>query len=110
MLVDTTITPKRFLTENGLSETIPNFRLDKTPKIWENILMNYSTDEHEYTELKAQFHQERMLEPTEPHDGGYLLVDDNQVEEPVAFRSVDGAVDWSGCYENYTVYQLKKVL
>ena len=74
--------------------------------------MNYSADEHEYTELKAQFHQERMLEPTEPHDRGYLLVDDEQVQEPVGFRSVDGAVDYASSLEHdhYTIYQLTKVL
>jgi hypothetical protein len=54
--------------------------------------------------------EERLLEPTEPHEGGYLLVDDDQIEEPVAFRSIEGATDWCGCYENYTVYKLKKVL
>ena len=75
--------------------------------------MNYSEDEHEYAELKAQFHQERMLEPTEPHDKGYLLVDDNQVEETIGFRSVDGAVEYAndyGSWTDYTIYQLKKVL
>ena len=70
-------------------------------------------DARECAELKAQSHQERMLEPTEPHDKGYLLVDDNQVEEPIGFRSVDVAV----CYasdewgtHDFTIYQLKKVL
>ena len=74
--------------------------------------MNYSEDEHEYAELKAQFHQERMLEPTEPYDGGYLLVDDEQVQEPVGFCSIDGAVDYASSLEHdyYTIYQLKKVL
>ena len=74
--------------------------------------MNYSEQEHEYAELKAQFHQERMLEPTEPHDRGYLLVDDEQVQEPVGFRSVDGAVDYASSLEHdhYTIYQLTKVL
>jgi hypothetical protein len=74
--------------------------------------MNYNEQEHEYTELKAQFHQERMLEPTEPHDRGYLLVDDEQVQEPVGFRSVDGAVDYASSLEHdhYTIYQLTKVL
>ena len=43
----------------------------------EESTMNYDNCEHEYAELQAQFHQERMLEPTEPHDKGYLLVDDN---------------------------------
>tara|TARA_B110001454_G_C12702408_1_gene427162 strand:- start:1366 stop:1596 length:231 start_codon:yes stop_codon:yes gene_type:complete len=76
--------------------------------------MNYNEQEHEYAELKSQFHQERMLEPTEPHDGGYLLVDDNQIEEPVGFYSVDGAVVYlrnsiSGI-GHYTIYQLKRVL
>ena len=47
--------------------------------------MNYDNCEHEYMELQSQFHQERMLEPTEPHDKGYLLVDDNQIEEPIGF-------------------------
>jgi len=75
--------------------------------------MNYDEQEHEYAELKAQFHQERMLEPTEPHDKGYLLVDDNQVEEPIGFRSVDGAVEHAndyGSWTDYTIYQLKRVL
>lgn len=75
--------------------------------------MNYDEQEHEYAELKAQFHQERMLEPTEPHDKGYLLVDDNQVEEPIGFRSVDGAVEYAndyGSWTDYTIYQLKRVL
>ena len=74
--------------------------------------MNYDSCEHEYMELKSQFHQERMLEPTEPHDKGYLLVDDNQVEEPVGFRSVDGAVEYASSLEHdyFTIYQLKKVL
>ena len=75
--------------------------------------MNYDNCEHEYMELKSQFHQERMLEPTEPHDKGYLLVDDNQVEEPIGFRSVDGAVEYAndyGSWTDYTIYQLKRVL
>ena len=75
--------------------------------------MNYDSCEHEYAELKSQFHQERMLEPTEPHDKGYLLVDDNQVEEPIGFRSVDGAVEYAndyGSWTDYTIYQLKRVL
>ena len=72
--------------------------------------MNYSTDEHEYAELQAQFHQERMLEPTDPHDGCYLLVDEEQIEEPIAFRSIEGAVDACGSYAHYAVYLLKKVL
>ena len=67
-------------------------------------------DAREYAELKDQFEQERMLEPTDPHDGCYLLVDDDSIEEPVAFRSIEGATDWCGCYENYTIYKLKKVL
>ena len=76
--------------------------------------MNYDNCEHEYMELKSQFHQERMLEPTEPHDKGYLLVDDNQVEEPIGFRSVDGAVEHAtdiwGYGDDFSIYQLKKVL
>ena len=75
--------------------------------------MNYDSCEHEYMELKSQFHQERMLEPTEPHDKGYLLVDDNQVEEPIGFRSLDGAVDYVSdewVTHDFTIYQLKKVL
>ena len=79
----------------------------------EESTMNYDNCEHEYAELQAQFHQERMLEPTEPHDKGYLLVDDNQVEEPIGFRSIDGAVEYAKDNHfatNYTIYQLKKVL
>ena len=74
--------------------------------------MNYDSCEHEYMELKSQFHQERMLEPTEPYDKGYLLVDDNQVQEAIGFRSIDGAVEYASSLEqdHYTVYQLKKVL
>ena len=75
--------------------------------------MNYSEDEHEYAELKAQFHQERMLEPTEPHGGGYLLVDDNQAEEPIAFRCVDGAVEYALdelSLKDFSIYKLTKVL
>ena len=75
--------------------------------------MNYDEQEHEYAELKAQFHQERMLEPTEPHDKGYLLVDDNQVEESIGFRSIDGAVAYAndyGTWTDYTIYKLQKVL
>lgn len=71
--------------------------------------MNYSQDEHEYNELKAQFQAERDAEPTGPYDGGYLLVDDDDIEEPVAFRSIEAATDWCGRYENYSVYKLKKV-
>ena len=69
-------------------------------------------DAREYAELQSQFHQERMLEPTEPHDKGYLLVDDNQVQEAIGFRSIDGAVEYASSLEHdhYTVYQLKKVL
>jgi len=73
-------------------------------------MSNYDTQEHEVLDYYSQAHAERMLEPTEPHDGCYLLVDDEQVEEPVAFRSIEGATDWCGCYANYTVYKLKKVL
>lgn len=75
--------------------------------------MNYDSCEHEYMELKSQFHQERMREPTEPYDKGYLLVDDNQVEEPVGFRSLDGAVEYASdewVTHDFTIYQLKKVL
>ena len=74
--------------------------------------MNYDSCEHEYMELKSQFYQERMLEPTEPYDGGYLLVDDNQVQEAIGFRSIDGAVEYASSLEHdhYTIYQLKKVL
>jgi hypothetical protein len=67
-------------------------------------------DAREYAQLKKEIEEERLLEPTEPHEGGYLLVDDDQIEEPVAFRTIEGATDWCGCYENYTVYKLKKVL
>jgi len=75
--------------------------------------MNYSAEEHEVADYYAQAHAERMLEPTEPHDKGYLLVDDNQVEEPIGFHSVDGAVEYAndyGTWTDYTIYQLKKVL
>ena len=77
--------------------------------------MNYDNCEHEYMELQSQFHQERMLEPTDPHDKGYLLVDDNQIEESIGFHSVDGAVEyatdlWGSVGDDFTVYQLKKVL
>jgi len=84
--------------------------------------MNYDEQEHEYTELKAQFHQEKMLEPTSPYSGGFLLVDDNGIEEPIGFRSIDGAVTYASDYwseqtinevkiePDYTVYQLKKIL
>ncbi len=67
-------------------------------------------DAREYAQLKKEIEQERLLEPTGPYDGGYLLVDDDDIEEPVAFRSIEAATDWCGCYENYTVYKLKKVL
>ena len=67
-------------------------------------------DAREYADLTRQFVEERLLEPTDPHDGCYLLVDDDSIEEPVAFRSIEGATDWCGCYENYTIYKLKKVL
>jgi hypothetical protein len=74
--------------------------------------MNYDSCEHEYMELKSQFHQERMREPTEPYDGGYLLVDDEQVQEAIGFRSIDGAVEYASSLrmDRYTIYQLKKVL
>jgi len=67
-------------------------------------------DAREYADLTRQFVEERLLEPTGPYDGGYLLVDDDEIEEPVAFRSIEAATDWCGCYENYSVYKLKKVL
>ena len=67
-------------------------------------------DARQYADLTRQFAEERLLEPTDPHDGCYLLVDDDQIEEPVAFRSIEGATDWCGRYENYSVYKLKKVL
>jgi len=66
-------------------------------------------DAREYAQLKKEIEEERLLEPTDPHEGGYLLVDDDQIEEPVAFRTIEGATDWCGCYENYSVYKLKKV-
>ena len=66
-------------------------------------------DAREYAELKNQFEEERLLEPTDPHNGGYLLVDNDSIEEPVAFNSVEGAHDWCGCYENYSIYKLEKV-
>lgn len=74
--------------------------------------MNYDSCEHEYMELKSQFHQERMLEPTEPYDGGYVFVDDDQEAEVVGFRSIEGAVEYAHILskENYAIYQLKKVL
>ena len=75
--------------------------------------MNYDNCEHEYMELKSQLHQERMLEPTEPHCGGYLLVDDNQVKESVAFRCVDGAVEYALdelSLEHFSIYKLTKVM
>lgn len=76
-------------------------------------IMNYDNCEHEYMELQSQYNQERMLEPTEPHDGGFILVDDNQVEEPVGFRSIDGAVGYAEDNHfatDYTIYKLSKVM
>ncbi len=67
-------------------------------------------DAREYADLTRQFVEERLLEPTDPHDGCYLLVDDEQIEEPIAFQSIDGAVDACGSYAHYSVYKLKKVL
>ena len=68
-------------------------------------------DAREYVDLQNQFEQERLLEPTEPYDKGYLLVDDNQVEEPVGFHSIDGAVAYASAlgHDYYSVFQLKKV-
>ena len=85
----------------------------KQSKITNKTMSSYAEQEQdarEYADLTRQFVEERLLEPTEPHEGGYLLVDDDQIEEPVAFRSIEGATDWCGCYENYSVYKLKKVL
>jgi len=87
--------------------------LRKQSKITNKTMSSYAEQEQdarEYADLTRQFVEERLLEPTEPHEGGYLLVDDDQIEEPVAFRSIEGATDWCGCYENYSVYKLKKVL
>jgi len=84
--------------------------------------MNYSTEEHEVSDYYAQAHAERMLEPTSPQDGHFLLVDENGIEEPVGFYSIDGAFQYARDYwqdqeidgkdvdSAYSVYQLKKVL
>ena len=57
--------------------------------------MNYSTDEHEYAELQAQFHQERMYAPCDIHTGACMLVDEASPDEPVQyFRHLNAAV----CY------------
>lgn len=84
--------------------------------------MNYSAEEHEVADYYAQAHAERMLEPTHPQDGYFLLVDENQVEEPIGFYSVEGAVDYATDYwqnqtidgkkveSDYSVYKLQKVL
>jgi hypothetical protein len=59
--------------------------------------MSYAENEQdarEYADLTRQFVEERLLEPTGPHDGCYLLVDDDDIEEPVAFRTIEGATDW----------------
>ena len=66
-------------------------------------------DAREYADLTRQFVEERLLEPTEPHEGGYLLVDDDQIEEPIAFRSIKGAVEACANYDRFTVYKLSKV-
>ena len=69
-------------------------------------------DAREYAELKRQFREEEEIEPTMPQDGGFLLVDDEQVEEPIAFPSLHGAVIRASSLDHdyFTVYQLKKVL
>ena len=46
-------------------------------------------DAREYADLTRQFVEERLLEPTDPHNGCYLLVDDDSIEEPVAFMSLE---------------------
>jgi hypothetical protein len=80
-------------------------------------MSNYDTQEHEVADYYFQAHLERMSEPTEPEDGLFLLVDREQVEEPVAFASVNGAVAyaeemWAGGNDPayWSVYKLKKVL
>jgi len=86
--------------------------LRKQSKITNKTMSTYAEQEQdarEYAQLKKEIEEERLLEPTDPHEGGYLLVDDDQIEEPVAFRTIEGATDWCGCYENYSVYKLKKV-
>ena len=77
--------------------------------------MSYADEEQdarEYAQLQALYNHERMREPTEPYDGGYLLVDDEQVQEAIGFRSIDGAVEYASSLEHdhYTIYQLQKVL
>ena len=84
--------------------------------------MNYCTEEHEVLDYYSQAHAEKMLEPTSPQDGYFLLVDENGIEEPVGFYSLDGAVAYAPDYwqgqkidgkeiePNYSVFQLKKVL
>jgi hypothetical protein len=83
--------------------------------------MNYDTQEHEVADYYFQAHLERMSDPTEPDDGLFLLVDGTQVEEPVAFASVNGAVAYAEeiwgqpdepafCQNHWSVYKLKKVL
>ena len=84
--------------------------------------MNYCTEEHEVLDYYSQVHAERMFEPTSPQDGYFLLVDENGIEEPIAFYSLDGAVAYAPDYwqgqkidgkkiePNYSVFQLKKVL
>jgi hypothetical protein len=84
--------------------------------------MNYSTEEHEVADYYSQAHAERLLEPTSPQDGYFLLVDENGIEEPVGFYSIDGAfqyardhwreqmIDDKKVETKYSVYQLKKVL
>ena len=74
--------------------------------------MSYAENEQdarEYADLTRQFVEERLLEPTEPHDGAYLLVDDDQIEEPIAFRTIEGAVEACANYDRFTVYKLSKV-
>ena len=64
-------------------------------------------DAREYAQLKKEIEEERLLEPTDPHNGCYLLVDDDSIEEPVAFMSLEGATDWCSSYENGSIYKLK---
>ena len=84
--------------------------------------MNYSTEEHEVADYYSQAHAERLLEPTSPQDGYFLLVDENGIEESIGFLSIDGAFQYARDYwqeqmiddkkveTKYSVYQLKKVL
>lgn len=84
--------------------------------------MNYSEEEHEAANYYAQALAEKLLEPTSPQDGYFLLVDENGIEEPVGFYSIDGAFQYARDYwqeqmiddkkveTKYSVYQLKKVL